>query len=137
MGMSFAHTLEMPGRRLYDGQLWWHLSRTLYRPLWGWAGQLEGVALGAAPALASLVRDRRPAFGLTMAASACLLTANPLIFFRFVRSANLATLDATPDELPADWQRLRDQGEYGHAARFALHLLASALSNTPGPAPRL
>lgn len=52
MGMSFAHTLDIPGKRSYDGRLWWHLSRTLYRPWWGRAGQLEGVALGAAPALA-------------------------------------------------------------------------------------
>lgn len=30
MGMSFAHTLELPGKMTYDGKLWWHLSRTLY-----------------------------------------------------------------------------------------------------------
>jgi len=40
-----------------------------------------------------------------VAASASLLTANPLVFFRFVRPANLATLKHTPDELPAEWQR--------------------------------
>jgi len=45
MEMTFAHTLELPGKMTYDGKLWWHLSRTLYRPWWGRAGYVEGVAL--------------------------------------------------------------------------------------------
>ncbi len=52
MGMSFAHTLEFPGKMKYEGKLWWHLSRTLYRPWWGRAGYVEGLALCSVPGLA-------------------------------------------------------------------------------------
>lgn len=142
MGMSFAHTLELPGKMRYDGKLWWHLSRTLYRPWWGRAGYVEGVALCATPALAYLVRKRRPAFPLTLGTLACLLLANPVVFFRNVQPANTATLHATPDELPSNWVELRNRWEYGHATRFVLHLIgfcaliASVLVERPEKQPR-
>lgn len=122
-GMSFAHAIELTGKRAYDGALWWHLASTLYRPWWGRAGHLEGVALLAVPTTAVLQRNRRPAGPLTAAAAGCLLL-NPGIFWGYVRPTNLATFRATPEELPADWRELRDRWEYGHLARFVLHLLA-------------
>lgn len=142
MGMSFAHTLELPGKMKYDGKLWWHLSRTLYRPWWGRAGYVEGVALCSGPGLAYLVRHRRPALPLTLGAVACLLLANPIVFFRCVQPANTATLHTTPEELPSNWTELRNGWEYGHALRFALHLTAlsalivSVLVETPSEPPR-
>lgn len=137
MGMSFAHTLERPARMKYDGKLWWHLSRTLYRPWFGRGGYVEGVALCSTPGLAYLVRERQPAFSLTLGTVVCLLLANPIVFFKYVQPANTATLESTPEELPSNWADLRNRWEYGHVARFILHLiglctlLASVLAETP------
>lgn len=142
MGMSFAHTLELPGKMKYEGKLWWHLSRTLYRPWWGRAGYVEGLALCSGPGLAYLVRDRHPALPLTLGAVSCLLLANPVVFFTCVQPANSATLHTTPDELPPNWAELRNRWEYGHALRFALHLaalcalIASVVAETPTELPR-
>jgi Domain of unknown function (DUF1772) len=124
MGLSFAHTLEIPGKLSYDGRLWWHLQRTLYRPWWGRAGYLEGTAILSTGALAYARREDHPALAPTAVAAVALLIANPGVFFALVAPANRATLHTEPDDLPADWRRLRNRWELGHALRFVLHLTA-------------
>jgi hypothetical protein len=131
VGTSFAHTLELPAKMQYPAPLYITLQKTLYAA-WGppsVSGFLEPAAILSTAVLAYLVRKRRPAFHLTLAATVCLLLAFPVVFFLFVEPANAVFRQATPESPPADWMRLRAQWEYGHAARFVLHLLGlSALA---------
>ncbi len=136
MGPSFAHTLEIPGKLSYDGRLWWHLQRTLYRPWWGRAGYIEGAAILSTAALAYTTRDDHDVCVPTAAAALALLAANPGVFFTLVAPANRATFHTEPDDLPADWKRLRNRWELGHAMRFGLHLAAFA-AITKGHVPRV
>jgi hypothetical protein len=128
LGLSFAHTLEMPAKLGYDGALYVTLQQTLYRwwgpPLVG--AFLEPGAVLATAVLAYRVRGQRPTFALTLAATLLLLLAFPVVFFLAVEPANAVFRQATPQAPPADWMRLRAQWEYGHATRFVLHLAAFA-----------
>ncbi len=66
-----------------------------------------------------LVRGRRPAFRLTLA------------------GAGLLGAAWSPESVPPDWRRVRDQWEYAHAARFVMQLagfgalILSVLSEAP------
>lgn len=128
MGLSFAHTLEMPAKLEYDGPLYITLQKSLYR--W-WGPPFVGAFLEPGAVLATAVltfqaRRRRWTFALTLAAALLLLLAFPVVFFVFVEPANAVFRPAMPAAPPADWMRLRSQWEYGHAARFGLHLAAFA-----------
>ena len=126
MGTSFAHALEMPAKLQYAGRIYLTLQQTLY-VAWGppnIGGILEPGAILAALILTWLVRRHRPAFFLMLAASFFLLLAFPVIFFLFVEPANAIFRTVTAGTLPANWMAIRQQWEYGHAARFASHLLA-------------
>ena len=129
LGLSFAHTLELPAKLGYDGPLYVTVQQTLYR-WWGppFVGAfLEPGAVLATAVLAFLMRRRRRrTLALTLAATVLLLLAFPAVFFLAVEPANTAFRQATPQAPPADWMRLRVQWEYGHAARFALRLAAFA-----------
>jgi hypothetical protein len=129
LGLSFAHTLEMPAKLEYDGPLYVTVQQTLYRwwgpPLVG--AFLEPSAILATAVLAFLVRRRRRTFAVTLAATVLLLLAFPVVFLLAVEPANAAFRQATPQAPPTDWTRLRAQWEYGHAARFVLHLAAFAV----------
>jgi len=129
LGLSLAHTLEMPAKLGYDGPLYVTLQQTLYRwwgpPLVG--AFLEPGAVLATAVLAYLVRRQRPTFALVVAATLLLLLAFPMVFFLAVEPANAAFRQAAPQAPPTDWMRLRTQWEYGHATRFGLHLAAFAL----------
>jgi hypothetical protein len=144
LGLSFAHTLELPAKLEYDGRLYITIQQTLYRwwgpPLVGAA--LEPAAVLATAVLAFLVRARRTEFMVTLGSTLLLLLAFPVVFFLAVEPANAVFRQATPEAVPADWMQLRLQWEYGHATRFALHLtafaslLASVLIGRPQWLPR-
>jgi len=128
VGLSFAHTLEMPAKLEYDGTLYVTLQQTLYR-WWGppFVGAfLEPGAVLATAVLAVLAWRRRRGFALTFGATILSLAAFPVVFFLLVEPANAVFRPAVPTAPPADWMRLRAQWEFGHATRFALHLAAFA-----------
>jgi hypothetical protein len=122
MGMTWAHVLELPAKMRYDGRRWTQLQLTLYRAF-GSEGPgmwIEPASVAAAGVLAFQVRGR-PAFRLTVAAGS-LLGLALAAWFAVIAPMNATFARWTPDALPADWTRVRRQWEYGHAARFALHL---------------
>jgi hypothetical protein len=123
MGTALCHLLEMPAKITYGGALWLTLLQTLYRPAFGTIGAFFEVgALVTAVVLAFLVR-RRPAFVWTLLGALCLVMAHAA-FWIWVAPVNKTMSPLTPETLPADWMRLRDQWEYTHAARAVLQIVA-------------
>jgi mRNA-degrading endonuclease toxin of MazEF toxin-antitoxin module len=142
MSAAMAHLLEMPAKLGYDGALWLRLLQTLYPPAFGpVAGSLEAGGVLAVVVLAFLVRRRGPALLWTLVAAVCMVAAHAA-FWLWVSPVNAALLPLTPETLPADWSRLRDQWEYTHAARALLQVVAagalawSYLVETPRSADR-
>lgn len=114
-----AHLFALPNK-LDLGQEAYFAVQGIYR---GWA--LFGIVLLAALAsnLALAVLTRRRARTFALAAGACLaILAILAIFFVWVFPANQATANWTA--VPAGWQALRAQWEYGHAVNAILTFLA-------------
>jgi hypothetical protein len=63
-----------------------------------------------------------PGLALSLLAAAMLIVATLVIFFTWTYPANQATSNWTV--VPADWQELRLQWEYAHAANAVLTFLA-------------
>jgi hypothetical protein len=114
-----AHLFEMPNK-IGLAEDAYFVVQSIYR---GWA--LFGIvlfgALAANLALAIMVRRQRAPFWLALAAF-LLVAATLVIFFTWTYPANQATSDWTV--VPANWQELRVQWEYAHAANAALTFLA-------------
>jgi hypothetical protein len=136
MGLAFCHLMEMPAKLRYDGGLWLTLLQTLYGTFGTIGAVLEVGAVLAAVVLVFLVVRRRPSFGWTLAAAACLAVAHAA-WWIWVAPVNAALVPLTPDTLPANWTELRNQWEFTHAARAILQILGvsalvlSVLVETP------
>jgi hypothetical protein len=124
MGMSFAHTLEMPMKMKVDGPLWLTFQHNLYAYFAIIGGPIEIGAIITSTVLAILVRKRKPAFHLTIAAAFCIVVAFFVVWLVFTREVNEQTARWTAQSIPADWATWRRQWEYSHAVRFVLHLVA-------------
>ncbi|HEX5056754.1 MAG TPA: anthrone oxygenase family protein [Gammaproteobacteria bacterium] len=127
LGLSFAHTLEMPAKMLYEGGLYITIQRSLYAA-WGppnIGGFLEPAAVVAAVVLCAAVRHRKRAFWLSTAAAVALLAAFPLVYFILVEPVN--EILRTTSAIPANWEQLRSRWETGHAVRCLLQLIALSL----------
>jgi hypothetical protein len=124
MATAFAHLLEMPAKLKFDSSKWLALLQTLYPPAFGPIGGVAEVgAVVGIVLLAFVVRRRRAAFRWTLLAAVCLISAH-VCFWILVAPVNAAMLPLTPETLPPDWTRLRDQWEYTHAARAVLQIMA-------------
>lgn len=116
---TLAHLLELPNK-LGLPKADYLTVQQIYR---GWA-LLGVVVLGALLStliLAILVRHHRQAFGFALAAFLCLV-GTQVVFWTFTYPANAATENWTT--LPANWEQLRIQWEYSHAASALLNALA-------------
>lgn len=121
LGGALAHAFELPNKiglprdryfvvqSIYSG--WNRLAYVL-------AAQLVSIV-----AVIVLSRTDRLARILTGAALLCLVAAQ-IVFWTFTYPANVATTNWTT--IPENWEALRDQWEYSHAAGAALQLLAMA-----------
>jgi hypothetical protein len=114
-----AHLFELPNKISLSQQDYF-VVQGIYR---GWA--LFGVVLIGALitnlALAILVRGERAPFWLALAAFV-LVGGTLVIFFTWTYPANQLTSNWTV--APADWQVLRTQWEYAHAANAVLTFVA-------------
>lgn len=119
LGAGLAHLFALPNKI--------HLPREEYLTVQqiyrGWAllGIVLIVALISTLVLTVKVRRRPRVFALTLAALLCIAAAL-VVFFTFTYPANQQTENWTV--LPDDWQKLRIQWEYSHAAGAILHLIA-------------
>jgi len=140
LAMSFCHVLEMPARRSWDSTLWvaTTVQGNLYR-MFGPAGVgpwIDGGAVLAAAVLIFLVRQRLPAFWLTLAGAVC-LTAAQGTWWALVFPANLELANWLSGPVPPDWAQWRDRWEFGHAAVAVIKLIGfgalvlSVLAETP------
>jgi predicted small integral membrane protein len=114
-----AHALELLNKLALDRDQYM-MVQSIYR---GWA--LLGIVLiGALAANGVLaVRTRRRAVSSAFAAAAAVLVAITLaVFFTWTFPANQLTGNWTIT--PVDWQTLRTQWEYSHAANAVLTFLA-------------
>ena len=122
LGPALAHLLELPNKI--------HLSRddylTVQQIYRGWA--LLGIvvigALVASLAHAVLVRRHRRAFVPAALAFACLVGTQS-VFWLFTFPANRLTENWAM--LPGNWEALRMQWEYSHAASALLNIAALVL----------
>jgi hypothetical protein len=122
MAGGWAHLMSMPAKMRMSREDYF-VAQQVYQ---GWA--LLGIpifaALGATAALALLQRHARGADCLSLAAALC-IAASLVIFFIFTFPANQATQNWTT--LPPDWEPLRRQWEYSHAAGAVLYFIAMGL----------
>jgi Domain of unknown function (DUF1772) len=121
-GLAFCHVLEMPAKLTLRASEY-ATVQTIYRYFGPVGALLEPGSVLAAAGLAVLARGRRPAFPLAVAGTACLATALAA-WFGFVAPMN-AEMRArwSPESMPSDWTRVRDQWEYAHTGRFVLQLV--------------
>lgn len=116
---GLAHVFALPNKiGLPEGD--YLIVQQIYR---GWA--LLGVpmfgAMATAAALAFMLRRRRIRFALCLAA-ALLIGLSLAVFFVFTYPANQQTHNWIM--LPENWERLRAQWEYSHAAAAAIDFAA-------------
>jgi hypothetical protein len=137
--MTSAHVLELPQKMRYDPELYSAVNTTLYRHF-ATVGALYTLgSILAAAGLVLLVRDRRPAFGWTLAGATCLLLAfvSWLTLVAPVNREVAAAIRSAPESVPAVWMRHRARWEYGHATGFGIQLIgfaslvASIIVDTP------
>jgi hypothetical protein len=116
-----AHFFELPNKIGLPREAYFTVQR-IYQ---GWAlfGAVLIPAILVNLAVVVLLRQDRGAFPLALAAF-LLIAATLVIFFVWTYPANVATLNWT--EAPANWEDLRRQWEYSHAANAVLTFLGLA-----------
>ena len=122
LGAAFAHLLEMPGKFTYEGTLWLYLLQTLYPTFGRVSGICEIGAVVAAVALVVAIRKRQKAFRWALLAASCLV-ATHAVFWIWIAPVNAVLVPLSPETLPPDWERLRDQWEFAHASRAILQIV--------------
>lgn len=125
LAAAFAHLLEMPAKLTYDGALWLELLQTLYPTYGKVSGYCEIGAVAAALLLVIAVRRYQEEFGWTLLAATCLVVTHAIFWIR-VAPVNAILVPLAPAMLPPDWESLRNQWEFAHAARALLQIVALA-----------
>ena len=118
-----AHLFELPNKIGLPRDAYF-VAQGLYR---GWAlfGLVWFGALAANLGLAVALRRRRARAARLALAAGLLVVLSLGVFFVWTYPANLATENWT--RAPADWEALRLQWEYSHAANAGLTFLALCL----------
>jgi hypothetical protein len=121
LGPSLAHLLELPNKIGLNVEHYF-IVQGIYR---GWA--LLGIVVFASVVstltLAVLLRKQRVPMLWAALAFVCIVGAQ-ILFWTYTFPANQATNNWT--EVPPNWETLRSQWEYSHAAAALLNLLAMA-----------
>jgi hypothetical protein len=136
IALPFAHLLEMPAKRTFAPELYRVINQNLYWAFGTFGAAIEVATVLACIALAFLVRGRRPAYALTLAAAVLVVTAH-VVFWVLIAPVNAEIAAWAPASVPAGWPGLRDRWEFSHAIRALLFLsafgslLASILVETP------
>ncbi|MFZ5790870.1 MAG: hypothetical protein ACOY3L_09245 [Pseudomonadota bacterium] len=119
LGLVFSHVMELPGKLRLDGADWLTVQHNLYVAFGVVGAAIEVLAIVLVWLLVFLVRARKPAWRWTLIAALC-VSAGLGVWFWLVSPMNAALNAWTPETLPPDWTRYRDQWEIGHAIHAAL-----------------
>ena len=111
--MAFHAKIAMPEQPYF-------VVQQIYRG-WAWAGAVIVLAIFANFLAALLTRDS-PAKWRLFGAAAMLIAATLAVFFTWTFPANQATGNWT--SVPENWEQLRTQWEYSHAANAVITFLA-------------
>ena len=111
--MAFPAKIAMPEHPYF-------VVQQIYRG-WAWAGAVIFLAIFANFLAALLTRDRPRKWRL-FGAAAALIATTLAVFFAWTFPANQATGNWT--SVPENWEQLRTQWEYSHAANAAITFLA-------------
>jgi hypothetical protein len=122
LGPALAHVLELPNKIDLPREEYFIVQKA-YRG-WNQIAWALGVQVIALASAAILTRVERRVMVLTLLALACVLAAQGL-FWTFTYAANVATENWTA--VPDNWDGLRWQWEYSHAAGAAFQLLGFCL----------
>ena len=116
---ALAHLFELPNKIGLSKDDYLTVQQ-IYR---GWAllGFVVAGALLSNLILAIRIRKKRKSFVWTLTAFLCIV-GTQVVFWTFTYPANVATDNWTM--LPANWQHLRSQWEYSHAASAVLNVIA-------------
>jgi hypothetical protein len=121
MAGAVAHLLELPAKMKLSGSEYLTVQK-IYR---GWAllGIVICAALAAASVQAVMVRRRRRALRVVLAAILCMVAAQ-IMFWAFTYPVNQETSNWTL--LPEHWRQLRIRWEFSHALGAVLQFSALA-----------
>jgi amino acid permease len=119
MGAALAHLFELPNKININAADYLTVQRNYDN--WWIVGLFVPLALLAVLALTLALRGTGAPFILALVAL-LLLVAELAVFWGITAPVNRATQNWTM--LPANWQELRAQWEYSHAARAILYVLA-------------
>jgi hypothetical protein len=114
-----AHLMALPAKIAMPEQPYFVVQQ-IYRG-WAWAGAVIFLAIFANFLAALLTRDRPRKWRL-FGAAAALIAATLAVFFAWTFPANQATGNWT--SAPENWEQLRTQWEYSHAANAGITFLA-------------
>jgi hypothetical protein len=120
-GAALAHLLELPNKIGMSAEQYFTVQQA-YRG-WDRLAFLLVIELASMIAVAILYWRDPPVRWAALGAIACLVVAQ-IIFWSFTYPANVATSNWT--SIPNDWQRLRRNWEYSHAAGAIFQCLAMA-----------
>jgi len=121
LGPAMAHLLELPNK-IDLPRAEYFIVQKAYRG-WSLLGWLWAIELLAMASVAILARRARRVLWPTLVAIGCLLAAQG-VFWIFTYPANVATANWTVQ--PDNWETLRRQWEYSHAAGALLQMMAMA-----------
>lgn len=121
LGPALAHLFAL-SNKIGMSEADYFVAQQIYRG-WAWLGLVVYGALLSALALSWALRRHGAARTWALVAFLCIVGTQG-IFWTWTFPANRATQNWTT--VPADWQRLRTEWEYSHAASAALNLLAVA-----------
>jgi hypothetical protein len=113
---SGAHLFELPGKIDLDRDAYFTVQG-IYAG-WAWFAVPIFAAILANGALFLAERRRDPAAARAALLSSALTVLSLIVFFIWVFPGNQATANWT--EMPENWEALRRQWEYGHAANAVI-----------------
>jgi hypothetical protein len=117
---SGAHLFEMPHKITLDREAYFTVQ-AIYAG-WAWFAIPIFAAIVLNTTLFVIERRRNRASARSALISALLIIASLGVFFVWVFPANQATVNWT--QVPGNWQELRRQWEYGHAANALIVFVA-------------
>ena len=116
-GTALAHVFEMPHKMAMSGKIWLSIQKVIYN---GWGQKLLYLDIAAISALVFCIIRNSLARRSLLLSLLLLLIADIGIFLVWIAPTNEA-VDAWNSITPMDnWLELRQNWEWGHAARAAV-----------------